>query len=662
MRFGLALLVLLSPSIAQAGPLVWILDDGDKVLRDQPATFASGADSPVWSRGQPVRLFAMRNETVAFQVVVSADDARASVTVDLSPLATEGGAKIENAPGANDPTSYVGRPVERFVEHFFEIARASGGRVPGESLGWVAGAAPTPPWIGFVPDALVPVEVAPRWCPYPMQIAAHRNGVVWIDVTIAKTQPPGLYRGYVEVKDGSESLAAVPVELTVVDAVLPDRPLRTMAYYDREELARRIPDARAAEEHLWKLFHRHRVAPLHGALDVEGAEHHLPALDGSIYTAAHGYEGPAEKMGDGILSLGTYGTLRTPDDAKLRKVEAIADWVAGKSLFDDADVFVYAIDEQCDSPNGREWKRLLAGSTNANAKRLRVGWTCSEEPATQPVDIVMVHETFDPARTAAARAIGKEVWVYNGREPFMGTFFTDAPAVEPRVNGWLGAMFDVGRWFVWETTFWDDDNRGGKGSYDPFVTPETFHNQDDDYCMGDGVLVYPGTQIDRFAAHSMGMNGIVASIRLKNWRRGIEDAGYYQMAHAADPARAEAIASALLPRVFSAASVGAPASWSHSGKAFFEARKALLDLIPRGTDGGAGIGAKPSHGTISPAARTRPFEKLGAPRKKHGRVSGTIVIALGAAIAIAAGIAISAVRRARRSRLRTYPVDRNNRP
>src|SRR5207302_1699534 len=109
---------------------VWAIDDGEKIQKEAAAAaapgLATGAGNPVWSPGSPIRLFAMKNETVAFQVVVAADATPLSdVTVDLDALATE------TPPG----TRIVGRPIERFVEHFFVVPRASGGKTPGESLG-----------------------------------------------------------------------------------------------------------------------------------------------------------------------------------------------------------------------------------------------------------------------------------------------------------------------------------------------------------------------------------------------------------------------------------------------------------------------------------------------------------------------------------------------
>jgi len=579
--FTLATLLLVSRS-AVAAPLVWVIDDGEKIKEDAIATgLATGVGNPVWSPGEPIRLFAMKNESVAFQVVVTAKDAFVDgVTIDLDMLATDSGARIQNAPGATNPAQYVGRPIERFVEHFLTVQRASGGNHPRESLGWASGSGPPPEkWTGRLPDALVPIEVAPTWLPYPMTVAPHMNALMWIDITVPKSQTPGLYKGVVEVRAKTQPLASLAIELEVVDVTLPDRTAATMLYYEHESLERRIGTGGAAEQHLWRLLHRHRLSPLHTAVTTEEVEHHLAALDGSFYTAANGYAGPAEAMGDGVLGLGMYGAFGAPNPGKLAVVERITDLVASKSLLAVTDTFVYAKDEDCSSPWGAQWKRALANSTNVNARKVRVAWTCSEDATKQPVDIPIQLGTFDPAKTAKARAMGKEVWVYNGQQPHSASFSLDTAAINPRVNGWLQGMFDIGRWFEWEIAFWYDGNRGGKGPYDPFVSAETFHNADGDWGMGDGVLVYPGKQVDSFSSHSIGLDGVIASIRLKNWRRGIEDAGYYRLAHAVDAAKAEAIATRLLPVVLSAAKDGDPPSWSDAGKPWFDGRKALLEII-----------------------------------------------------------------------------------
>ena len=577
---------------------VWVLDDGEKVKEDAAAV--------VDALGPKIELAALADETIAFQIVVHADDASlAGVTVDVA------------APGVR---------VERFVEHFVEVRRASGGKDPKESLGWVSGSGPSTRFTGWLPDALIPVESAPAWRPYPMAIARQRNGIVWVDLTVSRMA--GVQRGEVKVRAGDRILATFPIEVRVVPRALPERPLRTMLYYESSNLEKRTGSAET-EHALWRLLRKHRLTPLHAVTSPEDLDHHRAALDGTFY--AKDYDGPGPGNGDGVLAIGMYGDLGKPDAEKLETVLAIGDRLG--PLLATTDTFVYAKDEDCTSPWGPAWKKLLDGSRHA--KRIRVAWTCSEDPTKQGVDIAIQLGTFDPARTAKARAMGKEVWIYNGQQPHTGSFHTDAPAITPRVNGWIQATNDIGRWFYWEVGFWYDGNRGGRGPYDPFVTAETFHNADGDWGVGDGVLVYPGKQVDRFQEHSIGIDGVLPSIRLKNWRRGIEDAGYYQLAHAVDAARAEAVAKELLPAVLDRAKEGKPASWSEAGKPWREARARLLAII----EGGAAAAVA----TSAPPAPV-PAPKNGCSR---GCNEGPASNAPGAVLALALALVLTGRRRAR---------------
>ncbi len=556
---------------AAAAPAVWVIDDGEKIRQDATATpFERGDQNPVWRPGEPVRLFAMRSESVALQVVVEADDdVLGTVTVDLRPLAGPDGAVLaEPRLALADAVREVGRPVERFVERFVTVHRLSGGRTPGESLGWEAGAAPPPgAWVGPVPDALVPVELAARSADYPMRVEPHTNGVVWIDVNVPRDQRAGAYRGAIAVFDATRTLSSIPVELEVIDAQLPDGPSGAVLYYDRGELARRV--GAAAEPQLWQLLHAHRIAPLHDATSPGDVLRQRAALDGSLFTTSADYLGPAQGVGDGILCLGAYGGLGEPRSAPL---EALADAVASVRLPASTEVFLYADDERCSSHRGASWRALVRGSSDPNVRRVRVGWTCSEDPAAQPVDVPMLEAgDYDAARASSAK--GKQVWIYNGVLPRTGTFLLDANAVSPRVNGWIGEMFHVPRWLYWESTYWY--GRHGDEPIDPFTDAESFHNDSGDWANGDGILLYPGRQIDGFAEDSFGFEGVLPSIRLKNWRRGLEDAAYLRLARARDERRANAVARALVP---SALRAGGAAAWSARGQAFFDARRALLAI------------------------------------------------------------------------------------
>ncbi len=584
---------------------VWVIDDGEKIKRDATSLrFEQGIDNPIWAPGEPIRLFALRNETVAFQVVIEAENTElTAVTVDLDTLFGPDGALIHNQ--STDPSQFLGRYIERFVEHYFHIDRKSGG--PWSNTLWWGSGDSGPPdgaWTGWMPDALIPVEIAPDWSPYPLQIAQGQNGVIWIDITITADQEPGLYTGNVIVKNNTVLLDELDIELEIHDATLPDWPLQTMYFYEYGELARRMggrwdANADAAEQHLWQLFHRHRITPFYTVYTASDIDHILEKLKGSVYTTANGYEGPAEGRGDDLLSLGTYGGYGEPEAADLANVEAIADKLAAEDIFPAADVFVYAIDEDCSSSYGQEWKDLLQTSVHPNIGNILVGWTCSEHPAYQPVDIVMIFSSYyDPGKVSVAQDSGKTVWIYNGWQPSTGAFATDLNAVSPRVNGWIQAFYDIERWFYWETTFWYDGNRGGLGPYDPFVESETFHNHYNEYGNGDGVLVYPGKQVDQFTEHSIGMDGMIASIRLKNIRRGIQDAGYYQLAAGMNPAKADEFMRELVDPALAYAQDGDAPAWGPSGERFFALRDSLARIFISGSP--TGSETETIHGYVHP--------------------------------------------------------------
>jgi hypothetical protein len=156
----------------------------------------------------------------------------------------------------------------------------------------------------------------------------------------------------------------------------------------------------------------------------------------------------------------------------------------------------------------------------------------------------------------------------------------DVPAVDLRANAWIAARYGVARWFYWESTYWFDDGRGGArpdGGFDPFAVAETFHDADGDWANGDGILVYPGKQIAR-GMIDYGSMTVFASVRLKNLRRGIEDAAYIALAREADRAAADAIVRRVIPRALANAPEGSRAAWPERGAAWIEARRALAAI------------------------------------------------------------------------------------
>jgi hypothetical protein len=608
---------------------VVVVDDEVRVRRSD-ATLAQ-------TRGRtaelPVELVAFRGETVAFQVVVIAGDADlGDAAMTLAPLEPSGG-------GTSSPFLRA----DVFREHFLRVNdRSRNDARPAESLGWTPGARPSDERMrGDVPDALLPVGIDPTpVAPRPF-IRAGQTGAFWVDVFVPATTKPGVFTADGIVSGDGATLARLRVRLTVRDAVLPYRITGAFVYYEAERLEKRIGDGAAVERQLWQLLHAHHLDALAPLTRPEDVARLAAAYDGSLFREAAGYAGPGEGAGPTVVALGSYGILGGPTPDALDRVDAMA--AALPAAIDD--VFLYAIDEQCQSPRAAEWKAALAG--RAAAARVRVGHTCDQPPERQrSVDIAMLPgHAFPRAAPAAARAAGRRAWIYNGALPRTGTLMLDA---EPRgliADGWIAAAFGIERWFYWESIFWDDDNKGGRGAIDPFVTTETFHNTDGDTALGDGLLLYPGRQRGPFAARSLGVAAVLPSIRLKALRRGIQDAALIALAMRDAPEQARRLVLAAVPAALDEAPSTRPPFWEAPDATFAPARAALRALVTSP----APLSQAEARAAFGALATARAEAVPLAPRaRSHRRVGAAALFA--AVLALGVLLTAAATRRRRSAR------------
>jgi hypothetical protein len=528
---------------------VTILDDGEKVARDP----ARALPPSPWPEPGDVELFALKDETVALQVVVEPDRDRAMRSVRVA-LGALGNSHAR---------------VESFAERFIDIKRPSGNDHEAGSLAFTAKAAPArDAFVGFFADPLVPGDAS---------AGPHERAAVWVDITIPPDAFAGTYAAPLTLFVDDELVASRTVHLRVLDRALPYPGAATMVYYDPLTLEKRMGDRRA-ERSLRQMFHAHRLSAIHEITAATAMTLDDEALSGALFTRENGYEGPGLGVGEGVIALGAYGAFGDPKKESVNAVTSLADHLHERGVFERTQSFVYAVDEKCQSPRGRAWRKLLRDEPRARG--VRVGVTCSDPPSLQGADLVMMtSDAFHPKEVAPVAADGKWIWVYNGIRPSAGPMMLDVPATDLRANGWISARYKVPRWFYWESTFWLDDNKGGKGGahgFDPFEVAETFHNQDGDHANGDGILVYPGTQNvpgmrdERLAA-------VFGSVRLKNVRRGIEDAGYIALARATDAEAADAVVARMIPRALALA--GDRVAWPERGAAWLSARRDLADII-----------------------------------------------------------------------------------
>ncbi|HLU67550.1 MAG TPA: glycoside hydrolase domain-containing protein [Kofleriaceae bacterium] len=566
---------------AEGVAAAWAVTDGEKVERDD-LSHPGKSGNAVWEDGV-ARLLAARNEIVSFQVVVEAGEAGiAGLDVRLPRLDHErGDAAIVHAPPAEDPTDYVGRPIQIFTENYMRVDQPSdagwiydpdGPEAPADATGWK-------------PVQLVPESAMPGRGGLPVDVAARQNQAFWFDVYIPRGHPAGVYRGAVELRAGG-GVTRVPVELEVLGFELPDRPtLTAMVYFEPGQVVRY--QGRDLSDRYHRFAHRQRIE----LVDAYGPGAPAAArdrMDGSAYTAARGYQGPGEGTGDRVMPASFYGPGSAYDSRESAWQTSDA-WMAELAEHaPGAITFLYMPDE----PGPSEYDRIenIAENIKSNpgpGRALPIFVTRSYTGALDgSVDVWCSSAAgFRPDRAALERAKGNDYWFYNGTRPQTGALTIDAPATDARVNAWAAFKHGVDVYFYWHADHWrHNSQKQGERDQDVWADPVTFDNrgqpgkpvQHQGFINGDGVLIYPGEEV-LHPEQDRGVAGPVSTVQLANLRRGVQDHAYLTMARQLGlAAEIEAALSTVVPGVFT----GGPAvGFAERGDAFEEARRALARAI-----------------------------------------------------------------------------------
>ncbi len=635
----LSVISLAAPASA-AISAVWANEGGDKVTQGELRVGVPNG-RPVISRawdGTTISIFGARNEVVSFNLVLeAATQAATGVHVSFDTLTGPGGAVIHSAAtSGNGVFEWVGRPIELFYVRYLQIRGLTRNayenyyderHVP-ERLRrpWTGAgvAAPGTTWQSrpdhdaFYPDIAVPMELVPTF-----DIAAGRNQSVWADIYIPKTALPGVYTGQVTVEETGGS-RTIPVTLTVLGFSLPDSPsAKTMLYYSAENVNERYlgqtwiegaGEARAKliQDRHFLVAHRHRISMIGDSTSIAGdattedrpGSNFIARLQGSFFSAANGYDGPGANIGNGVYSIQTYGIPRSW--MHRRDLWQHADnWV---SWFDAnapaTDYFLYLIDETRHYPRVERWSRWLKsdlgrGSALPSMATIPLPKAVERAPS---LDVVAsaaglgITEQWDAPAADYAHDPTRRFFLYNGSRPAAGTFVTDDDGVAPRVNAWIQYKEGVNRWFYWESTYYNDF-QGGSGKMNLFESAHTFGAASGidavqgqtgrSYSNGDGVLFYPGTDT-LFPADSYGVDGPFASLRMKQWRRGLQDFEYLTLASQVDPVAVANIVVSAVPKVVWEVGVDNPKdptyvhsdiSWSTDPDDWESARARLAEII-----------------------------------------------------------------------------------
>ncbi len=623
---------------------VWANEGGDKVTQDElrATGHATAVVNSVWD-GQCIKVFGAENEVVSFDVVLEAATSTASkVSVSLGNLTGPGGAVLRSAPRATAKLfDWTTTEAELFYVRYLQIKGLSQ-QAYGTLASWQEATFPrraqcpgmtqaTPDskptgagcaWAQrpvadrYYPDIAVPLELVSTF-----DVAAAHNQSIWADVYIPKTAPSGIYGGLLTVSENGSVTHKVPVSLRVRNFALPDAPsAKTMLFTSSGDIAPRygsgLTSTALQNERL--MAHRHRISLIGDDANQTGTQpgaDYVGVLDGSTFTAANGYAGPGVGTGQDVYSIGTYGGL-TGGSTQQQFTDAFNGWEAWfQASSPKTERFVYLCDE-IDCTQGTptlatqlQWWSAITGvggqlHTMATQPLLDAPATLSDPTSSWPFsDGHSGGGTSTGGTTAAdqmaadaviAAEPARRIFAYNGQRPGAGSCATEDDGVALREQPWGQYKKKIDRWFWWEATYYDD-NQQGLGAVDLFTSANTFGTTSTDPAYGEaggangnGVLMYPGTDT-MFPASSYGIAGPIASLRLKHWRRGIEDVDYLTLAAAKDPAAVAALVDKMIPKalweqqchdpVSDCSYTYAPISWSDDPDDWEAARAALAHII-----------------------------------------------------------------------------------
>lgn len=619
---------------------VWANDGGDKVNRSELR--ASNDPNKVinssWN-GEIISLAGARNEVIAFNLILEAPINNANeVHISLSELIGPDDNKITTTSSSRDAVfDFIGRNIELFYVRYLEIKGISTDlffqgyyyderHIPercrrpfdvdtGEGYGlWEDRRCHNQ----FYPEIAVPLELET-----PFSITAGTNQSIWGDIYIPKSIPAGIYSGNIEISEEGNLTWQIPIQVKVYDFTLPDLPsAKTMLYYSIENINDRYlgesypnPGTPLYDQSLaladlhFQIAHRHKISLIDGYIEIvaDMEQSWSDRLNGNLFTPTYGYSGIGEGVGNNVYSIGTYGSWDWQDgnrDDMWSNTDDWVNWFESKSFTTPTDYFLYLIDESDDYPQIEEWAQWINSNPGPGVELMSMATIdlSTAEENTPSLDIpasgfsVGISEEWQPVSERYLTAPDKRFYLYNSNRPAMGSFAIEDEGVSLWVLAWTQYKHQIDRWFYWESTYYDNF-QGNTGQTNVFATAQTFGSLEEvdeslgetgwNYVNGDGVLFYPGYDT-RYPTDSYGIMGPFVSLRMKNWRRGIQDVDYLTLAAAIDPTRTEQIVDEMIPKVLWEVGVTDPQdptwvrtdiSWSIDSDEWATARSELALII-----------------------------------------------------------------------------------
>jgi hypothetical protein len=476
-----------------------------------------------------VNISGARGEFESFQVVVTATGANLQdISAQMSPLTSQ---PDQSIPAKN---------VTIFRELFVPVRYSSP-------------TATVPP--GLTADPLIPFVNPytgrqirePRWNDRAVEgsrfgaaafdLWQDRHQPLWVDVEIPKETAAGIYSGVFSVRADNAEPVTIPVRLTVWDFVLPDGPTHenhfgSFSYLSRHhKLDQNSEKYYLLEDRYIAMMAAHRLNPplphrLHPKIVEDGTAVFDEQTDRRITEFVERYhvtniEVPRAPFAD---------VLTANRDKAIRYYRSWYAYLAKKGWAERT--YLYMLDEPNDKQAYEQVRQLgaLVHEAEPRLRRLVVEQPYSQDPDWGSIDDAVdiwcplfgfIHEPS----IKLAQSRGDHVWSYTAlcqkapsyhpeyqkvKDDDPPYWQIDFPVLSYRMAPWLNWRYGITGLLYWATVSWSSPERN------PWDDPGFYVRFN-----GEGALFYPG--------EDAGIDGPVASIRLKNLRDGMEDYEYFKL-------------------------------------------------------------------------------------------------------------------------------------
>ena len=462
--------LVLSAGLSQASPVVWTAPSLNRV----GMTDVAGSSTRI-------SLSAARNEYESFQIVVNgASSGLSNVNVKVSDLDGPNGQVI--------PRTSFALYREKYVQ------------VNASSPNWGGPNKPIGP--GWYADALIPFNDPSTGKPLsgatltavPFDLKAGNNQPIWVDLLVPKTAAPGQYTGTYTVTSNQGNFVG-SIALTVWNFTLPSAPSLKSAFLFFQA------GTLASQQELM----RNKIFPL----STNPKDQSLLIKD---YGLSATHTGPFSGADVGHCSMSP-----APPVSYFKSLASAQQ--PGLMLYN------YSADEigHCSNlyPTIRQWSNNMHQAGISNLISMSPNPALYSDGSTSgrsAVDIwVLLPLMYNNAQAEVAKVLkkGDTVWSYNTlvQDAYSPKWLIDFDPINFRIQpGFINQSLNLTGLLYWRVDKFPSDpwnNVNNAGTYSSANYP------------GEGMLVYPGQQV--------GVPGVVASMRLKWLRDGVEDYDYVQI-------------------------------------------------------------------------------------------------------------------------------------